>query len=124
MAMSDDELDEVLRTNFGKPRTPQFFPSEVERLRRQLGELEEERDRWRKGAKEWERLAKLAKAAAENWEHAARQWERQVGLGSASIDPAILRKLLRLCHPDRWVGTELEPLANEVTKWINERRKS
>lgn len=41
---------------------------------------------------------------------------------SASALP--LKKLLKLCHPDRWQGTDLEALANELTQLINTERKT
>lgn len=38
-----------------------------------------------------------------------------------SIPPDVLNKLIRLCHPDRHDGSAM---ANEVTRWLLDARKS
>lgn len=32
-------------------------------------------------------------------------------------DPAV-SDLLKLCHPDRWEGSDLQPLATKITQWL------
>ena len=108
----------------GKART--YGESEVERLKRQLGELEEERDTLRAQRRRYD----VTEARARRAELHVRQLQVKVAELKAGWNPAArpsalpLKKLLKLCHPDRWQGTDLEALANELTQLINTERKT
>lgn len=160
--MSWDDLDDLFDSmkprairefsaGMGKART--YGESEVERLKRQLGELEEERDTLRARVREGNINLHTVKLLTHERNNARRQmnelkittarlmrekgqlqaevthWKRETGRArrdphyhSASALP--LKKLLKLCHPDRWQGTDLEALANELTQLINTERKT
>jgi hypothetical protein len=50
--------------------------------------------------------------------HAGYQAGYQAGRREGEMPPAIFKGLLRLCHPDGYSGSTLEPLAHELTVWL------
>ena len=63
-------------------------------------------------------MAELEEAAA-YWEQRAYSFAKQLEQAS-SIDPALLKKLIHLCHPDKHNGSDM---AKEVTQWLLQQRK-
>lgn len=100
--MTEDHWADAIRYVSSSQGQPE---SEVEKLRRQLGNLESERDRLR--------------GQLENSHHALSLLRAQLRVAqmawpttATSLEPALLKKLIRLCHPDKHDGSKL---ANEVT---------